>query len=88
MHVIEALSSGYVHEVNGNVASVGIESGADFDMAYDFAAGAVLIYDKKYNTVTQGSVKDLISYEVAKSNCDFLLTHMRYSKQLVYVIYR
>ena len=88
MHVLEALSSGYVHEVNGNVATVGIESGADFDMAYDFVAGTVLIYDKKYNSVTTGTVNDLISYDVAGSNCDFLLTHMRYSKQLVYIIYR
>ena len=88
MHIIEALSSGYVHEVNGNVVTVGLESGADFDMAYDFASGAVLIYYEDSNHVETGTVNDLIPYETAGEKCDFLLTHMRYSKQIVYVVYR
>ena len=67
---------------------MGIESGRDFDMAYDFASGAVLIYDSANNEVKVGSVKDLVSYKVSGSNCDFMVVHMRYSKQIAYIIYR
>jgi len=83
-----AVSSGWVNKVTGNIVRIGINSGADFDEAYSFATGTVLIYNKKNGKITVGSRADLISYEAAGENCSFVVAHMRYSAPLVYIIYK
>ena len=88
MHQINAFSSGYVNDVNGNIVTVGVNSGSDFDEAFDLSAGAILIYDERNDDAILGTAMDLITYRNAGTNCDLIFSQMRYSKPLVYVIYR
>ncbi len=88
MHQIDAFSSGYVNDVNGDIVAVGVNSGNDFDEAFDLSSGSILIYDAENNDAILGTAMDLITYRNAKTKCDLILSHMRYSKPLVYVIYR
>lgn len=83
-----AITTGYVNSINGTIVGIGTNSGEEFDEALNFGTGAVLVYDSSRKRVSVGSMNDLISYETARSNCSFILAHMRYSAPKVYVIYK
>ena len=88
LHASTAYSSGYVHNIVGEMVRIGDISGANFDTIYRFRSSVpVLIFNTNTKKIEIGSISKLKTYEAAGDNCSFVFTHIRNNSSVVFVVY-